>query len=237
MPGPVEFDLRVADTFLAKDAATGDTTLTLGHDSGVAAVNFPPGPFWAIVEPDDPSAREDVLVTSLTGAVATVGRAFQGSTARQHKVGSPVRYGGSRGGPDSRRVGCRVRRATAQSIPNATSTNMTFGVEDEDTDGFFAPSSDTITIPAGLDGLYAIVFSAAGPGAGGESFVSILPTSGIPNYPAQFPSQMSTLVADLGTAAITIRLLAGDSFVCRINHQTGAAVNFTGWCSCYRVGI
>lgn len=91
MPGPVEFDLRVFDTFLAADATAAATTLTLGHDAGSSFVTYPVAPFWVVLEPDDPSAREDVLVTALTGAAATVVRGGRGGTAREHKAGAPVR--------------------------------------------------------------------------------------------------------------------------------------------------
>jgi len=91
VPGPVELDLRVGGTHLATDADPADTALQLGHDAGSPLAVFPPVPFWLVLDPDDPSAREDVLVTALAGPVATVARAFTGGTARQHKAGSRAR--------------------------------------------------------------------------------------------------------------------------------------------------
>ena len=92
----VELDLRVGDTHLAKDCDATTTSLTLGHDSSVAAVIFPTRPFWMVIEPDDPNAREDLLVTAVTGPVVTVRRNHVASppgTGIAHKAGSPVRLG------------------------------------------------------------------------------------------------------------------------------------------------
>lgn len=94
MPGPVEFDLRSQDTFLAVSSDPTQTTLTLGHDAGSTFVTYPATPFWVVIEPDDPNAREDVLVTALAGPVATVRRGFTASppaTGVAHRVGVPVR--------------------------------------------------------------------------------------------------------------------------------------------------
>jgi hypothetical protein len=48
----------------------------------------------------------------------------------------------------------RVRRATTQSITNATDTFITWTIEDIDTDGCFTASSDTVTIQT--DGVYLV---------------------------------------------------------------------------------
>ena len=53
----------------------------------------------------------------------------------------------------------RVRRATTQSIPNATQTFVTWTIEDYDTDGCFTASSDTITIKTA--GVYAVTSGLA----------------------------------------------------------------------------
>jgi hypothetical protein len=161
---------------------------------------------------------------------------YEQSTKRLH-VGDGTAYQRIGWAAASGRTGCRVRRAAVQSIPNATSTSLSFDTEDDDTDGFFAPTSTTITIPTGLGGLYAITFFASGPGISGESFMSIFPTSALTGMPAQFVAQIPSSVAELAALGIVIPLLAGDSFVCRVNHTTGAANNFTGWASCYRMGL
>lgn len=88
MAAPVEMDIRGADTHLALDCTAADTTLTLGH-----AGTFPAGPWWAVICPDDPSEREEILVTSVTGQVATVVRGCSWTAASAHKAGLVVRHG------------------------------------------------------------------------------------------------------------------------------------------------
>jgi len=61
----------------------------------------------------------------------------------------------------STRVGCRLRRVANQSITNITGTSITWDTEDEDTDGFIAVPSTTITIPTGKDGTYTITHRGA----------------------------------------------------------------------------
>jgi hypothetical protein len=54
------------------------------------------------------------------------------------------------------RTGCTLRRAANQSAANATFTSVSWDTEVVDTDGFVAVPSTTVTIPSGLDGVYAI---------------------------------------------------------------------------------
>jgi hypothetical protein len=55
-------------------------------------------------------------------------------------------------------VGCRLTKSTAQSIPNATNTTLTFDTETFDTDGFHdnITNNSRITIPSGKAGKYLI---------------------------------------------------------------------------------
>jgi hypothetical protein len=55
-------------------------------------------------------------------------------------------------------AGCRLTFTGNQSISNATSTKLTFGSEDYDTDSFHSTVTNTsrITIPAGMGGYYLI---------------------------------------------------------------------------------
>jgi hypothetical protein len=133
------------------------------------------------------------------------------------------------------RTGCRVRRAANQSIASATATSMSWDTEDEDTNGFISVTSTTITIPTGLDGLYAITaeLNCAGISGNGGGII-VVPTSGITGIPTDFLTPLDP-TRDRGAIGITVPLLAGDSFVVQAFHATGAAVNFTGYCTCYRV--
>jgi hypothetical protein len=137
-------------------------------------------------------------------------------------------------------VGCRLRRVANQSISSGVTTSVSWDTEDVDTSGFIAVTSTTITIPTGLDGLYAITYDARGPGisgAAGTAAILILPTSAITGMPADFTVAMDASLLKRASLGITIPLLAADSFVCQVRHGTGSAQNFTAWLSCYRIAV
>lgn len=136
---------------------------------------------------------------------------------------------------DTRR-GCRLRRAAVQSINTATTTSISWDTEDQDTDGYIAVTGTTVTVPAGLGGLYAITFAATGVTTTGRLFGNIAVTSALTGYPSEFRT-VSAGVETLVSCAVTLPLLAGDSFVSRIFHTNGAAANFTAWLAFYRVGV
>lgn len=82
-------------------------------------------------------------------------------------------------------VGCLVTRSpnAAQSIPNATATNITFSSETYDTDGFHSTSTNTerITIPSGKGGYYLVysTFNYAANATGRRLIYAQLNGSGI----------------------------------------------------------
>jgi hypothetical protein len=138
------------------------------------------------------------------------------------------------------RVGCRVRRAAAQSINTGTATSLSWDTEDEDIGDFITVTSTTITIPAGYDGIYAITAKASGPfseGGGSRDFITIEVTSSLTGLPTNFRSAAEGAAEDMMDVCAVVPLAAGDSFVVQVFHQTGSAVNFTGFCSCYRLGV
>lgn len=136
------------------------------------------------------------------------------------------------------RTGVRLRRAAAQSVADATQTDISWDTEDEDTDAFWS-SGATVTIPTGLGGIYAITYVpvVASLTAGSRAFGSIVPSSSITGghasiYRALFDSQ-----EDRCTVAVVLPLLAGDSFTCNIFHSQGASRDVTAHLSCYRIGV
>jgi len=137
------------------------------------------------------------------------------------------------------RTGCRVRRVANQSISNITSTPISFDQEDQDTDGFITVTGSTVTIPAGLDGIYAILFRASGSFTNVRNFAEIGVTSSLTGVPADFrvPWNEPTDENRLGVFLGGLPLAAGDSFVCNIFQSSGGALNVTAWMSCYRVSI
>lgn len=134
-------------------------------------------------------------------------------------------------------VGCRLRRAANQSINTATQTAISWDTEDQDPNGFIAVTATTVTIPTGLDGLYAISFVAVGASVPANRFtVRITPTSGITGMPVTFQA-VGAGTEDRLVVAPTIPLLAADTFVCQVFHTNGSAINFTAWLACYRMGV
>lgn len=108
-------------------------------------------------------APEIVRVTAHTGAAtsATITRGQFGTSARAHPVNTrwvcgPVGDGGTHIGDFRERHGVILRRAATQSIPDATTTAISWDTEDQDTDGFIAVTGTTVTVPTGLAGLYSI---------------------------------------------------------------------------------
>lgn len=138
------------------------------------------------------------------------------------------------------RRGCRVRRASAQSVNSGTATSLSWDTEDEDLGGFITVTSPTVTIPTGLDGIYAIQAHAEGAiteAGGTRDFIDIVVTAAATGIPDNFRSAGEGAPEDRFDMGIVIPLAAGDSFVVQVFHQTGSAVNYTGWLSCYRIGV
>src|SRR6266540_276541 len=88
--------------------------------------------------------------------------------------------------------GCRLRRVANQSINNITPTSITWDQEDLDTDGFITSPSTTVTIPAGLDGRFAItVFAQAAANLQNRCYIDIIPTSVITGMPTNLTAWMT----------------------------------------------
>ncbi|MDG4832436.1 hypothetical protein O7627_24455 [Solwaraspora sp. WMMD1047] len=135
------------------------------------------------------------------------------------------------------RTGVRLRRAANQSVNSASQTNISWDTEDEDTDGFWS-SGATVTIPAGLGGLYAITYVPVVDSltAGTRSFCSVVPTSAVTGGHALTYRNLFDNQEDRGCVGIVLPLLAADTFVCDVFHSHGSARNVTAHLSCYRIG-
>ncbi len=75
------------------------------------------------------------------------------------------------------RTGCKLVRNANQTITDSSATNITWDTETYDSDGYIAVSSDTITVPTGLGGLYIASLQVAwtgSPTTAGDSFVTIV---------------------------------------------------------------
>lgn len=135
------------------------------------------------------------------------------------------------------RRGVRLRRVANQSVTASTLTSISWDTEDQDTDGFIAVTAATITIPTGLGGLYAIASRVTGLVTGtNRTFSDLTITSSITGMPAQFRQDLDPQ-EDMNTLTAVIPLNAADTFTLDVFHSEAAAVNFTAWLVCYRVGL
>lgn len=180
-------------------------TITLGGDTA-ATVDAP------YLDSYSPAVGDVVSVLVVQGAPLVLGRA---ATA-----------------PARRTV--RLSRAV-QSIPNATVTAISWDTELEDSDGFIAVTGTTVTIPAGLGGMYAVTVNVIAAFAG-RTFLDLVPTSGVAGMPAQFRVPLPVATEARGHLTVSLPLLAGDSFVVQFFHSTGSAINAAAWLSCVRTG-
>lgn len=133
----------------------------------------------------------------------------------------------------SGRTGFFVSRVATQSIAGGatTYTAISWDTELTDTDGFIAVTSDTITIPSGLGGVYALTGTvgwASAPGTNSSIEIYNVTNGNIFRQAVGGASQMTSC-----TVAVTIALAAADQIQLRVSHGGGSAVNVTsllqGW--------
>lgn len=146
-------------------------------------------------------------------------------------------------GTTSGRTGCTLRRSANQSITTDTKTNISWDAEDVDTDGFISVTSTTITIPAGLGGLYSItanVHSASAFGAAAAMYIYCagsavqIVTTGSSSNDNGFPTVSSRNY--IGCATV-LPLAAADTCVVGFYQNTGVSMNVQARLSLYRIGL
>lgn len=127
------------------------------------------------------------------------------------------------------RTGVRLRRVAVQNIGSGASANLSWDTEDFDSDGFIAVPSTTITIPAGLGGLYSLTArSAASAGLSGGGTLQV--TAGGRTYNGYITNNN----ADGLCTFSGVPLAAGDTItVLQYNGHSGA-LNFTGTLDLFR---
>jgi hypothetical protein len=132
------------------------------------------------------------------------------------------------------RTGTVLRRAATQSITTATDTKVSFDTEDTDTDGFIAVTATDITIPSGLDGLYAITGTiawASDPGANSNARIELGGVTGDyrshANGTVSYQNQVVSVAATGLAATNTISL--------RCYQATGSSINITARLEVWRL--
>lgn len=127
------------------------------------------------------------------------------------------------------RMGCSLRRVAAQTLPDAAFTSILWDTEDADTDGLYS-SGDTITVPAGGGGLWAVsatVFAVAPPTVLG--FVTFFLNGGAQG---RFP-----FADNVASTAVTLPLDAGGTIVVQAYRDAAAGTTMTASFYAYRVGL
>jgi hypothetical protein len=137
----------------------------------------------------------------------------------------------------ARRVACRLRRTANQSIPagGAGPTLISWDTEDEDPYGFITVASDTITVPAGLPGTYAITVRDTG-NFGGRSFGNLTVTSSITGNSGTFRALPDDVTGGFVVVAATIPLAAADTLTFGLFQNSAGSANHTAWINVVRVG-
>ena len=128
------------------------------------------------------------------------------------------------------RAGGSWSRTSGQSVGSGSQTTITWTTETLDTHGYLSPTSGTVTIPAGMGGLYAIsVALDAGAALGGRCYAQITAAGQIFRGPFTSPGE------DRVAVAVTLPLAAGDTVSVAMYHASGSTISFTGALHVYRV--
>ena len=125
------------------------------------------------------------------------------------------------------KTGWDLLTSAAQSIPTATATSPTWDTEATDTDGFHTGTAQTVTIPAGLGGVYCMGLAVTATATlTGRCFLDL--ALGGNNYRLPFPAG-----DDRAALSITVTLPDNTTVVPTVLHTSGAARNlsarFQGW--------
>ena len=186
------------------------------------AALFKPGPLWrvergTIVADVAPTPAHCRVELPEGRVISVLGAAMPGTYVQVMTDGSiaflvpPGRAGGS------------WSRTSGQSVGSGSQTTITWTTETLDTHGYLSPTSGTVTIPAGMGGLYAIsVALDAGAALGGRCYAQI--TAGGQIFRGPFTSPGEDRVA----VAVTLPLAAGDTVSVAMYHASGSTISFTG---------
>jgi hypothetical protein len=129
------------------------------------------------------------------------------------------------------RRGVKLTRTLAFGIPNNSATAISWTAETADTDGFIAVTATTVTIPAGLGGIYAIAFSAVWAGAPGSAAWMGIQAGGV-NY-----RQPAGIDLSVGMSITTDLVATTGTIIASLYQNSGGTVNMTGALTVFRLGL
>ena len=135
----------------------------------------------------------------------------------------------------SGRTGCVLTRTANQSISSGTGTftAISWDTETSDPDGFITATSDTLTVPSGLGGLYNITSTvtwASSPGAN-SSLEVLLGAAEVYRVPIGAGTQMTSCSISLAGIAIA----AANTIKVRVSQGSGGAINVTAALQVWRI--
>jgi hypothetical protein len=106
---------------------------------------------------------------------------------------------------------------TAQTIPTGVTTDITWGTEVSDPDGWTSGGSATLTVPAGKGGRYVITFSGQWAVAVSTGAVALNINGGATFYESTFAGATFYMP----TLTVLRTLVAGDTFKISISQSMG----------------
>ena len=193
------------------------------------AALFKPGPLWrvergTIVADVAPTPAHCRVELPEGRVISVLGAAMPGTYVQVMTDGSiaflvpPGRAGGS------------WSRTSGQSVGSGSQTTITWTTEGLDTHGFLTPTSGTVTIPAGMGGLYAITAQLdAAATLGGRCYGQVTAAGRIYRVPFTSPGE------DLVAVSATLPLAAGDTISVAVYHASGSSRAWTGYLDVYRI--
>jgi hypothetical protein len=124
------------------------------------------------------------------------------------------------------RTGVILRRVANQSFTSGVLAAISWDTEDFDSDGFIAVTATTITIPAGLGGIWTILARVA-------FAVNARAQIATPSFTFDDSASGDALTP---SPSVTCRLAAGDTVIVSAQQSSGGAQNATALLEMYRVG-
>lgn len=135
------------------------------------------------------------------------------------------------------RTGWHLTRVANQSITQSTVTAISWDTEIEDTPGNFAAPGTTLTVPAGLDGLWAITFQTIyGAAVDYNIIVGQIVAGGI-TFQSTDSDDATFVLTPIMTMTVIVPLAVGNTIVASTRHNAVAAQNITGRILAYRVAL
>lgn len=135
------------------------------------------------------------------------------------------------------RNGWHLTRTANQSITQSTVTNISWDTEVEDTPANFTAPGTTLTIPAGLDGLWLITYQIVFGAAVDYNIVTSTIVAGGITFQSTDSDDATFVLAPTLVLTAMVPLVATNTIIATIRHNAAAAQNVTGRILAYRIGF